>query len=258
MVLVTTALIAVMLLSATAAPVSAGTAYDMEQQILTLMNNDRVAAGLKPYRKWSKLASVAGDRAARMVSRNVLSHSAAGGSVGAMLDARHIDWYSNGEAIGRTGARWGSEAAARLYSLWWGSSGHRALMMSSNFNYVGVGVAYRSSSKTTYASIIFSESKDHTTPAASNGQITLRGTTITFEWSGYDRTLQSHMAGLRSFDLQYRVDGGSWRTIRDNTTTTSIELVDRIPGRWYGLRVQSADKRGNLSSWTGEAKVYVP
>ena len=57
-----------------------------------------------------------------------------------------------------------------------------------------------------------------------NGAIGAQGTTITFSWSGYDPKLQKRTAGLRSFDLQYRVNGGSWRTIRDNTTATSITL----------------------------------
>jgi hypothetical protein len=230
----------------------------MELQIYALMNKDRVALGLKPYRYWGRLATVAGDRAARMVSKNVLSHTAAGGSVGAELNRHGIDWYSNGEAIGKTSYKWGSEAAARLYTLWKASSGHRALMMSKTFNYVGVGVAYRSSSRTTYASVIFSESRDHTGAIARNGAVAASGTTVTFSWTGADPVLQTHTAGLRSFDVHYRIDGGSWRTLKNDTTTTTVSLVDRARGHWYGFRVQAADRRGNLGAWTSEAKVWVP
>jgi uncharacterized protein YkwD len=257
-ILVTAALATVTMLSVMAAPVSAGTAYDMEQQILALMNKDRAARGLVPYRKWSAVAALAGDRAARLASKNTLSHSAAGGNIGTSLNSRGIQWYGYGEAIGMTGYRWGSDAASHLYSMWKGSPGHAALMYSASYNYVGIGVAYRSSNRTTWASIVFVESKDHTGAVASKGSIGSQSTTISFSWSGYDPKLQKHTAGLRSFDLQYRVNGGSWRTIRDNTTASSITLTDRVRGRWYGFRVQAADQRGNLGSWTSEAKVWVP
>lgn len=257
-VLVTASLAAVTLLSTGAAPVVAGTADTMEAQILTLMNNDRVARGLEPYRRYSSVAALAGDRAARMASKNSLSHTAAGGSVGTALDSRGIQWYGYGEAIGTTGSPWGSKAAAYLYSLWKGSKGHAALMYSSNFNYVGIGVAYRSSNRTTWASIVFTDSRDHTKPVATNGALDTKGTTITFSWSGYDPRLQTRTAGLRSFDVQYRVDGGTWRSLRNDTTATSLTLSDRTRGRYYGFRVQAADRRGNLGRWTGETKVLVP
>jgi uncharacterized protein YkwD len=257
-ILVTAALATVTMLSVTAAPVSAGTAYDMEQQILSLMNQDRVARGLTPYRKWSALAALAGDRATRLASKNTLSHAAAGSNIGTSLNSRGIQWYGYGEAIGMTGYRWGSQAAAHLYSMWKNSPGHAALMYSANYNYVGIGVAYRSSNRTTWASILFTDSKDHTGAAAQKGTVGAQGTTISFSWSGYDPKLQKRTAGLRSFDLQYRVNAGSWRTIRDNTTATSITLTNRVRGRWYGFRVQAADQRGNLGKWTSEAKVWVP
>jgi hypothetical protein len=188
----------------------------------------------------------------------VLSHSAAGGSVGTALNARGIHWYKYGEAIGMTGYPWGSQAAAHLYSMWKQSSGHAALMFSKDFNYVGVGVAYRSSNRTTWASIVFTESRDRTAPYASNGSLTAQGTTISFNWSGYDPLLQTHTAGLRSFDVLYRINNGSWRKLYDNTTATSVTLGNRARGTWYGFRVQAADRRGNLGKWTSEAKVWVP
>lgn len=253
----TASLAIVTLLSAMPAPVSAGTSDNMETQILNLMNNDRVARGLKPYRRWGSLANLAGDRAARMASKNTLSHSVAG-NIGTALNNRGMQWYGYGEAIGMTGYPWGSRAAAHLYSMWKGSKGHAALMYNSNYNYVGIGVAYRSSNRTTWASIVFTDSRDHTGAVAKNGTVAAQGTTVSFSWSGYDWKLQTRTAGLRSFDLQYRVDGGSWRTLRNDTATTSVTLTSRARGHWYGFRVQAADRRGNLGAWTREAKVYVP
>ncbi|MEO5965525.1 MAG: CAP domain-containing protein [Candidatus Limnocylindrales bacterium] len=257
-ILVVAALAALTVLGTVPGPVGASTASNMASQILTSMNRDRTARGLRPYRSWTALSSLAADRAARMASTNTMSHTAAGGSVGTALTSAGIQWYMFGEAIGETGYPWGSQAASNLYSMWKGSSPHRALMMSADFNYVGIGLAYRSSNRTTWASIIFAESRDHTGASARNGSLAARSTTITFAWSGHDPLLQSHMSGLRSFDLQYRIDGGTWRTIRNDTTATSITLTNRPRGHTYSFRVQAADRRGNLGGWTSTAKVSIP
>ncbi len=234
------------------------TADAMAVSVLSWLNRDRVARGLVPLRNWTALRTLATDRATRMASRGTLSHAAAGGNVGTALTARGIAWYSFGDIIGASGYPWGSQAASNIYGLWKGSSTHRSIMFSARYNYVGVGFAYRSSTRTTYASVVFTESVDHTRPVARNVSLALSGTTVKFAWSGYDPRLQTHTAGLRSFDVQYRVDDGTWRTIRNDTTATALSLSDRPRGHWYGFRVQAADRRGNLSRWTTEGRVWVP
>ncbi|MCJ7710241.1 MAG: CAP domain-containing protein, partial [Chloroflexi bacterium] len=241
-----------------AAATTTSTASAMSAKVLSWLNRDRAARGLVPLRSWTKLRSVAADRAARMVATNTLSHAAAGGNVGTALTARGIQWYRNGEIIGASTYPWGSQAAANIYSLWKGSSTHRSLMFSSKFNYVGIAFAYRSASNTTYVSVVFSESKDHTAPVARNVSLTRSGTTIRFAWTGADRRLQTHTAGLRSFDVQYRVGNGTWRTIRNDTTAKALTLYRRAHGHWYSFRVQSADRRGNLSRWTSTKRIWVP
>ncbi len=230
----------------------------MAGKVLTLLNRDRRARGLVPLRRWSALSSLATDRAANMATVNTLSHDAAGGSLGSVLTARHIQWYSFGEDIATANASWGTSGAAYIYSLWKHSAPHAALMFSRSFNYVGVGFAYRSGNGTIWASMVFSESRDHTRPVAKHGRATASGTTVRFSWSGHDRRLQTHTAGLRSFDVQMRRDHGTWHTIRDNTTRTSLTLRDRARGHWYWFRVQAADRRGNLSRWTTAVRVWVP
>ena len=88
--------------------------------------------------------------------------------------------------------------------------------MSPTLNYVGFGVAVRSSSGRVFASAIFTESRDHTAPAAKVDSVSRSGTTLTFAWHGYDAPLQTHWARLRDFDAWYRVDDGPWRLVRDN------------------------------------------
>lgn len=192
-----------------------------------------------------------------MAATATLSHTAAG-SLGASLTARGIPRYAYGEIIGMSNATWGSPAVSRIYSMWKASPSHAPLMFSARYNYVGAGFAYRSSNGTTWASVVFSESPDHTRPIAVNVAIRVSGTSVSFRWRGYDPRLQTHTAGLRSFDVQYRRDNGAWTTIRNDTTTTSLLLTGRARGHWYSFRVQAADQRGNLSAWTSARRAWVP
>ena len=209
-------------IAATSTPVAvattATTAQTMAAEIVGWLNRDRVKAGLRAERTWPALASIAGTRAGSMATSHTLSHSV-GGDVGSALTSAHLQWYRWGEVIGMTPVAWGSQAALSLYNMWKASPPHHAIMFSTSYNYLGVGIV-RASDGSTWASIVFSESVDHTRPAARNGALTASGTTLHFTWSGYDPLLQTHTAGLRGFNVQYRVDGGAWHLIRNLTTYT--------------------------------------
>jgi len=233
------------------------TAQTMGAEIIGWLNRDRVAKGLRPLRAWPALASLAGTRAGRMAATGTLSHAAAGGNVGTALTSAGIRWYGFGEIIGTSGYPWGSQAAANLYSMWKNSPTHHAIMFSASYNYVGAGIV-RASNGSTWASIVFTESVDHTRPVARNGALTAVGTTVRFGWSGYDPLLQTHTAGLRGFNVQYRVDSGAWHLIRNLTTSTSLGLSGRAHRHYYSFRVQAADRRGNLSAWTAAKRIWVP
>lgn len=230
----------------------------MRQDTLDWMNADRSARGLTKYRRWAALDTVAAQRAASMASRDTLSHDAAGGNLGVEYDHSGIQWYGYGEIIGVSNATFGKPSAAMIYKLWKGSAPHAAIMFSSHFNYVGIGFAYRASNNTTWASIVFADSKDHTAPKVARDGRHVRGRTVTFAWRGHDRYLQTREAGLASFDVEVRVDHGPWRLVRNNTHATSLSLRNRARGHWYGYRVRGTDRRGNLSAWTSEGRVWVP
>jgi uncharacterized protein YkwD len=238
-------------------PVAADTASDMEALILRTMNEDRTARGLVAYRAWGALATLAGERAQNMADANTLSHAAAGGDLGAAFDSRGIQWFGFGETIGVSGWPFGSQAALDIYNLWKGSAPHRSIMFSSEYNYVGIGVAQGKDGRA-WVSAVYAESVDHTAPVASNGKLWRVGRTIYFRFGGYDRRLQSHTAGLRSFDVQLRRDNGAWRTVRNDITWTKIRLKNRARGHWFSLRVQSADRRGTLSAWTSAKRIWMP
>jgi hypothetical protein len=178
------------------APVSAGTADTMEAAILESINRDRTARGLRPLYRHYKLVDLAGDRAAILASKKVLSHTAAGNL--------------------------SSQLAA------------------------------------TYGVIVFTESVDQTRPSAKVSGSSRSGTTVTWTWTGHDPRLQTHTAGLRDYDVQYRVGTGSWALIRDNTTATSLTLTDRPRGTTVSIRVRATDRRGNIGAWSGEVRVSIP
>lgn len=239
-------------------PARAASSATVAASLVAWINQDRTARGLVPYRMDTQLQTLATDRAARMASLGTLSHTAAGGNVGTALTNRGIQWYSYGEAIGAATGSVSTTTASYLYKLWKGSSAHWSLLMSTRYNYVGAGFAYRSSNGTTYASIVLTESLDHTRPGAKMTSYTLSGTSVTWRWAGWDGRLQTHTAGFRNFDVQYRVDSGTWRTLWSDTTNTTVTLTSRPRGHWYGIRVQGSDRRGNLSAWSSEMRVWVP
>ena len=242
---------------AVAAPVATGaTASQAESSVIGWINAARSSRGLVPLRYDSKLASIAGYRAGRMASTNTMSHSI-GGNLASQLNAQNVNWYRYGEDIGWSTATWPSTSAKAIFNAWMNSSSHRALILSNRFNYIGVGLAYRSSNHKTFASAVFAETSDHTKAV---GRVTGRsrsGDDIRWTWSGYDPRLQTHTAGLRDFDVLYRVGYGYWRLLKNNTTGTSLSLSNRGSGS-YAIRVRATDRRGNVGAWSSESRIWVP
>jgi uncharacterized protein YkwD len=234
---------------------TASTAGSMESRILNLVNAERAKRGLVALRLYAGLVDLAGDRAAAMASSGVLAHPSC---LSCTVNARDIQWHGVGEVIAYSTWPWGSEAAKSVVDGWKGSPPHWTLLMSNDYNYVGFGVAYRSANGATFAAGVLTESNDRTKPTAKMRSVSRSGTTLSWTWSGADTKLQRRTAGLRNFDVQYRVDGGAWKTIRSGTTARSLSLSERGGGHWYGLRVRARDGQGNLSPYTAEKRVWVP
>jgi len=250
------ALLAGVLLAGLAPTPVAAAITTNEARIVKWINADRVALGLRPLRGWGKLHKIADYRAGRMAATNTMSHSVAG-SLSKQLAARGVKAWSWGEDIGASSYPKGIEAAKSIYRLWKQSAPHWALITSRRFNYVGIGLAYRSSNGKTFASLVFTESPDHTGARARITDAGVKNRDVTWRWRGWDVVLQTHTAGFANFDVQYRVDRGTWRTIRSRTTTTSFTASDRAGGHWYGLRVRGRDRAGNVGKWTGETRIWV-
>jgi hypothetical protein len=248
-------LLALILLGATAASVTAVTTTDLERRILGWVNDARADRGLVPLRIDTRLWSVAGGRAGVMAATNTLSHTVAGSLTG---DLRGIRWYAAGEDIAMTSAAKGTYATADLFRLWKSSPAHWAGLMSSRYNYVGVGMAYRSANRRTYGSIVLIEGPDRTGARASmTGGRVSGGNDVRWSWTGYDPALQTHTAGLRDFTVQQRTDSGAWSTVATNTTSTSRTILNKAHGHWYGVRVRARDRVGNIGPWSAERRVWV-
>jgi len=229
-----------------------------EASLLAWANRDRAARGLRPLRSDPALVAVAGTRAARLARASSFSHAAAGGSLAPALARAGVQWYAWGENIARGSGALTSTTVAAIYKAWRRSASHWAMLMSRRMNYVGFGVAVRASGGQVFASTVFTESRDHTAPGAKIDGVTRSGTTITFAWHGYDAPLQTHWARLRDFDVWYRVDGGAWRLVRDNTTATSLRLGSRAHGHRYWLMVRARDRAANVGRQSTPVSVWVP
>jgi uncharacterized protein YkwD len=231
-------------------PASASTESSMAGTILTLINNDRTAMGLVALRTDTRLIGLAVNRAEWMASTGDMTHNSYGGAIYDAVAMVGVNAYSSAEAVGSTNAAFGTTAATYLYSLWKGSPEHWAFITSSTFNYIGVGIGYQPSTGSSYASLVFAEAPDSSRPVVQLTGYGHLGTTAFWTWTGHDGQLQTHTAGLRDFEVDYRVDSGSWKVLIAHTTSTQLILSNRAVGHAYAVRVLDRDKRNNLSSWS--------
>ena len=240
-------------------PAAAGlSAASAEASLLAWTNRDRAALGLVPLRSDPALVAIAGTRADNLAASSTFSHAAAGGDAAPALAAAGVLWFAWGENIAEWPGGVSSTTLAGIYRAWQRSATHWVMLMSPRMNYVGFGLAVRSSDEWAVASTVFTEFRDRTAPGARIVGATRSGTSITFAWRGYDPLLQTRWAGVRDFDAWYRVDDGSWRLIRNDTTATSLVLGSRARGHRYWLKVQARDRAGNVGRTSTPVSVWVP
>ena len=111
-----------------------------EQEIFNLINSKRIANGLSALKIDNELQKVARIKAQDMVDKNYFSHtSPTYGSPFDMMKSFGISYKTAGENIA------GHSSNSGAVEAWMNSSGHRANILNSSFNYTGIGVA--SSSK---------------------------------------------------------------------------------------------------------------
>ena len=106
-----------------------------EEEVLRLVNIERQKAGLSPFTLSTELSNVARDKSKDMAHNNYFSHqSPRHGSPFDMMKAYGINYRTAGENIAK-----GYNSAASVVNGWMNSSGHRANILNSSFNTLGVG-----------------------------------------------------------------------------------------------------------------------
>lgn len=105
------------------------------RQVAGLVNKEREANGLSYVKYSDKLSQAATKRAEEIVS--TFSHTRPdGSSCFTVIDEYGIGYYTVGENIAA-----GQTSPASVMNSWMNSTGHRANILNSDFNFIGVGVA---------------------------------------------------------------------------------------------------------------------
>ena len=106
-----------------------------EKEVFDLINKQRTNNGLAALKNDSEVQRVARIKAQDMVNNNNFSHtSPTYGSPFDMLKSFKISYKTAGENIA------GNSSNSSAVTAWMNSSGHKANILNSNFNYTGIGV----------------------------------------------------------------------------------------------------------------------
>lgn len=106
-----------------------------EKEVFDLINKQRTNNGLAALKNDSEVQRVARIKAQDMVDNNYFSHtSPTYGSPFDMLKSFKISYKTAGENIA------GNSSNSNAVTAWMNSSGHKANILNSNFNYTGIGV----------------------------------------------------------------------------------------------------------------------
>lgn len=226
-----------------------------ELAMVKLLNAERAKAGLVAVRVDTRLMAIAGQRSADMATKGYFSHTQPDGrDVFDMITAARITWYGAGEIIAwNTGWPTLAESAAAARDGWMASAGHRSIVMSGSYNYVGIGLAGAEGGRMVWTAV-FMKGPDRT-----GGWVAFKPVpdldvkpgsyqTVTVSWTGGDTRLVVLTAGHRQYQVQVRTDGGAWKWWSYGTTATS-RAIRVWGGRSYDMRVRECDRAGNCGTW---------
>jgi len=106
-----------------------------EKEVFDLINKQRTNNGLSPLKTDTGALQVARVKAQDMVDNNYFSHnSPIYGSPFDMLKSFKVTYKTAGENIA------GNSSNSGAVNAWMNSSGHKANILNSSFNYTGIGV----------------------------------------------------------------------------------------------------------------------
>jgi uncharacterized protein YkwD len=239
--------------TASAATVSTTAIAAAERTAFELANARRASAGLIALKLDPRLAALARDRAEYMATTGTFSHTQADGTnVFDLMDMEGIRWYGAGEIIAwNTAADLGYSADFAVKG-WMGSSGHKAIMLSTNYNYVGFGLAISPTTGKRYWAGVYLKGPDRTGAWAKVGStsatpVDASSAKVTVKWTGNDTRLQVLTSGLSVYQAQRRTDGGAWVDYGTMTATSLTKTLAK--GHVHDIRVRARDKAGNWGAW---------
>ena len=225
-----------------------------ESAMVAALNANRTARGLVKVQVDSRLMAIARARSADMVAKDYFSHTQPDGrNVFSILSGSGITWYGAGEILAWNNYPMDSTVAA-ADNQWMNSAGHKAIVISTDYNYVGVGLAVEASSGKKLWTAVYMKGPDRTGARATTGSASLRaGATAEARrarvtWTGYDPRLQVLTAGMGTYTVQKKVDDGAFRTVWSSTTLTYTNF-NLLLGHRYEFRIAARDKRGNQGAW---------
>jgi uncharacterized protein YkwD len=232
------------------------TIAEAEKHLVDMLNADRTAAGLVPVRVDSRLMDIARARSVDMATKHYFSHTQPDGrNVFNILSAKGIKWYNAGEIIAWNNYPTLQLSTANANSQWMNSPGHKAIVMSTSMNYVGVGIAIDASNGKKIFTAVYIKGPDRTgatsttnTPKVADGST---GATkkVSVSWTGKDVRLQVLTSGFNSWAVERRTDGGAWTRIWTGTTKASMTL-ELAAGHKYEFRTAARDNAGNWGGWS--------
>ena len=119
-----------------------------EKEVFDLINKQRTNNGLTALKMDSEVLNVARIKAKDMVDNNYFSHnSPTYGSPFDMLNSFKVSYKTAGENIA------GNSSNSAAVTAWMNSSGHKANILNSSFNYTGIGVIKSNKSGIAYVQI---------------------------------------------------------------------------------------------------------
>lgn len=229
------------------------TLVQAEAELAAQINVERQAQGLVGLQIDPDVVAIARKRAETMAAADVMSHENPDGTdVFDQIVAAGIPWFGAGEVIVWNSWPAATDSTAQAVSAWFGSAPHRSILLSTDFNYVGFGAAVSPVSGRRYYAGVLVKRTDRTAAWAKPGTTSQKvvdatRAQVTVRWTGGDLRLQVLTAGLRDYEVQRRVVGGTWRSLGYRTTTSATETLPRA--RTYEYRVRARDKVGNRSAW---------
>ena len=159
-----------------ASPASAATTADDEYSFLQKINEERLAVGLYPLVSDAKLAPTSRTWSQHMADTNVLAHDP---NLVSIVSQVEPSWQSVGENVGV------GYSVQGLHDAFMSSSGHRANVLRSTYNRVGIGVVHSAGGKI-WVTIRFLQGPAISGPTGLGVQTSLTGD---FDGDGYDDLL---------------------------------------------------------------------